>query len=309
MSIPTSLCVCLFLLVSVQCSLSPADSAGLGGTFRDCLVSQPQSLGQCMAVGAISRLQDLDANPEFDLVDGVTLVKDNTQEYREDYNFAGTDTSSFRSIMDTFNHVFSNRNTQFSMDFLYPGLGMQLAPSSTPGGVLEFVLDPQREAANAYSLKEAGTGTLLARQFVLPFILGLKFKVATILPILFGILALLAKKAIVISKLALVVSSAFGLGTLLFGGAGASAASHSGSGVSLGYQGQNHHHSQHFNPGFGGHKYHDEDINIQNIAYRGAVNTKDQFRYSDDVSEREEKSKGRNFAWSEDDKVKKVTAN
>lgn len=61
------------------------------------------------------------------------------------------------------------------------------------------------------------SGRLLARQFILPILLGFKFKVASLVPILFGVLALLAKKALIISKLALVLVSAFGLGSLVFG--------------------------------------------------------------------------------------------
>lgn len=47
--------------------------------------------------------------------------------------------------------------------------------------------------------------------------MGFKFNIATLVPILFGIIAILAKKALVVSKLALVISSAAGLGSLLFG--------------------------------------------------------------------------------------------
>lgn len=61
------------------------------------------------------------------------------------------------------------------------------------------------------------SGRLLTRQFLLPFLLGFKFNIASLVPILFGVLALLAKKALVISKLALVLVSAFGLGSLVFG--------------------------------------------------------------------------------------------
>lgn len=48
-------------------------------------------------------------------------------------------------------------------------------------------------------------------------LLGLKIKVISLLPIIFGFLALIAKKALVLSKLSLIVSAALGLGTLLLG--------------------------------------------------------------------------------------------
>lgn len=66
---------------------------------------------------------------------------------------------------------------------------------------------------------------------------------ATLVPILFGLLALLAKKALIISKAALVVSSSLALGSILFG---------SGSGPHGG-----HHHNHHFgHHGSGGHHHH-----------------------------------------------------
>ncbi|KAF5286529.1 hypothetical protein FQR65_LT12533 [Abscondita terminalis] len=104
----------------------------------------------------------------------------------------------------------------WDMSVLYPGLAMRVAPSGSPGGVLEFVLDPHREALSQQSLKEASTGRLIARQFLLPFLLGFKFNVATLIPIIFGLLAIIAKKFILVSKIGLIVSSAIGLGALLF---------------------------------------------------------------------------------------------
>ncbi|KAJ8965809.1 hypothetical protein NQ314_003895, partial [Rhamnusium bicolor] len=103
--------------------------------------------------------------------------------------FSPTCLFNFRSIVDTFRQVFSKRSMRWDMGFLYPGLAMHVSPSTNPGGTLEFILDPHREAINVHSLKESST--------------------ATIIPILFGALALLAKKAILISKLALILSSAF----------------------------------------------------------------------------------------------------
>lgn len=79
------------------------------------------------------------------------------------------------------------------------------------------------------------------RQFVVPFLMGFKFNIATIVPILFGILALIAKKAVIVSKLALIASSAFALGTLFF----------NNNNNRLQYQTYQSQNGQ-FNPGFGG---------------------------------------------------------
>lgn len=71
-------------------------NSSLEDTFRYCLLSQSQStLGHCFGVGAMNKLQSLENSPEFDLVDGVTLTRD-AREFREAYNFADGDPSSFR---------------------------------------------------------------------------------------------------------------------------------------------------------------------------------------------------------------------
>lgn len=67
--------------------------------FRQCLISTPggtTSLSYCLGVGAISKLRSLDADREFDIVDGVTFAKDEQQQPREDYNFVDKDPGDFR---------------------------------------------------------------------------------------------------------------------------------------------------------------------------------------------------------------------
>jgi hypothetical protein len=52
----------------------------------------------------------------------------------------------------------------------------------------------------------------MTRKFVLPFLLGLKFNLATLLPLILGAIILISKKAAFLSKLALFISGMFGLG-------------------------------------------------------------------------------------------------
>lgn len=65
---------------------------------------------------------------------------------------------NFRSIVDSFDHVFSKRAMRWDMDFIYPGLSMRISPSLSPYGLLEFVMDPNQDALNAHVVKEIGTG-------------------------------------------------------------------------------------------------------------------------------------------------------
>lgn len=61
---------------------------------------------------------------------------------------------------------------------------------------------------------------MLTRNFVVPFLLGLKFNLATLLPLIFGGLILLSKKALILGKIALFVSGLFGYGSLFTPGIG-----------------------------------------------------------------------------------------
>lgn len=68
------------------------------------------------------------------------------------------------------------------------------------------------------------TARILANRFLIPFLLGIKFNLLTILPLFFGGIILLCKKAAFLAKIALYVSglvgfgSAFSLGGLAGGG-------------------------------------------------------------------------------------------
>ncbi|XP_030768094.1 uncharacterized protein LOC115891693 [Sitophilus oryzae] len=306
----------LFLLLSTllvgTSTLSMPGQSTLSDTFKQCLISyQPSSdLGKCVGLTAISRLQTIDSNPEFDLVDGLTFSRDATQEYRDGtYNYADQDPSDLRSIVGTFDHVFGKRAMKWDMSFIYPGLTMRVAPSFSPTGMLEFVLDSNREALNVHRIKEAGTGRLLARQFLVPLLLGFKFNIGTLLPIIFGTLVLIAKKAVLLSKIALIVSSALGLGSLLF---------NYGNSYGGGTSEQYYHNGAQYHPTtFGSHYkgvYNEEYIPQEQLQYRGLNDAPmDQFKLYgslpdtfDRSSEEKQQKTGRNFVWSEDEKHAKT---
>lgn len=86
--------VCFFAVIKNSgCTVTKSTSEE---TFKQCLVSQPSaSLGYCLGVGAISKLQTWDNDPQFDVIDGVTFSRDD-QQYREAYNFIDRDPSDFR---------------------------------------------------------------------------------------------------------------------------------------------------------------------------------------------------------------------
>lgn len=59
------------------------------------------------------------------------------------------------------------------------------------------------------------SGRLLAKQYLLPFLLGLKFNLVALVPLLFAGICLLLKKSLFLAKLAIYVSSFLGLGGVL----------------------------------------------------------------------------------------------
>ncbi|XP_044727546.1 uncharacterized protein LOC123291247 [Chrysoperla carnea] len=260
--------ICLILLCVIKIVLSIQRSFEQDeSTFTECLrTGQAQSVMACAGLTALNKLQSLQSEQSYTLVDGFTLINDinnNEQQHTRGIPILERDPSDFRGIFDAVGTALSQRSMHWDMSTIYPGLGLRLGPSYGASGVLEFVLDPIRETMG--SVKEtSSTARLLTRQLLVPFLLGFKFNTATLVPILFGILALLAKKAVIISKLALVISSALGLGSLLFGAGGGGPAGFGGYGQQppFGFGGHNGvHYSDRFsahplNVGGSGHFHH-----------------------------------------------------
>ena len=55
----------------------------------------------------------------------------------------------------------------------------------------------------------------MVRHLLLPFLLGFKFNLASLIPLLFGFLLILTKKALLLTKIALVISGLLGWNSLL----------------------------------------------------------------------------------------------
>ncbi|KAI4461715.1 hypothetical protein MML48_5g00010390 [Holotrichia oblita] len=167
--------------------------------------------------------------------------------------------------------------------------------------VLRDAYREEYEAANADIINSnylIVSGRLLARQYLVPLLLGLKFNVASIFPILFGALALLISKAAIISKLAFVISTAYALSGVVF-------TNHESSCHQNYYQPT-------LNPAFGGHydlRYKNEDYADSYLKGKNLFGDQIRLRGSipvDEVFTREAKQvqTGRNFAWSDDDEKK-----
>lgn len=91
---------------------------------------------------------------------------------------------------------------------------------------------------------------IMTKKFILPFLLGLKFNLATLLPLILGAIILISKKAALLSKLAIFISTFFGIGGIaslagLSGGLGGGLGGGFGGGFGGGYGGG------HISPGYG----------------------------------------------------------
>lgn len=64
-------------------------------SFEQCLVSQPGALGTCLGVGALSKLQSIDDDPAYNVLDGITLLR-NEHLPRSAGSFLDRDPTNFR---------------------------------------------------------------------------------------------------------------------------------------------------------------------------------------------------------------------
>uniref|UniRef100_A0AAG5D2Z3 Protein osiris 10 n=1 Tax=Anopheles atroparvus TaxID=41427 RepID=A0AAG5D2Z3_ANOAO len=195
-------------------------------TFDYCVRMTPSpGLLRCAGQQALTSLQFLEEANNFTLANGLLMIKDESlaASSRIIPNIIDSDPLDFRGILENAGTVMAQRQMLWDMGIIYPGLKLKLGPTLGAPGVLEFVLDPAAQNDERSLFEEKSTGR---RNFVVPFLLGLKFNLATLLPLVFGGLILLSKKALILGKIALFLSGMFGYGSLLtpaiagFGGFG-----------------------------------------------------------------------------------------
>ncbi|XP_049547967.1 uncharacterized protein LOC125959199 [Anopheles darlingi] len=198
--------------------------------FDYCIRRAPSpGLLRCAGQQALSSLQFLEEANNFTLATGVLMIKDDSlPASRIIPNFIDRDPLDFRGILENAGAVMAQRQMLWDMGIIYPGLKLKLGPTAGAVGILEFVLDPAAAQNDERSLfEEKSTARILTKSFVVPFLLGLKFNLATLLPLVFGGLILLSKKALILGKIALFLSGMFGYGSFFapslvggFGGGG-----------------------------------------------------------------------------------------
>ncbi|XP_013165457.1 PREDICTED: uncharacterized protein LOC106116242 [Papilio xuthus] len=190
--------------------------------LNKCLsVKRGAEVGVCFGEELLANLNHYDETESFSLATGVSFLRDEKTP-RGLGNFLDKDPLDYRSIMEDASELISKRSLHWDMSGLCPGLAMRIGPTLS-NGVLEFVLDPRIKDRGYQNHGELTTGRLLVRNLLVPFLLGLKFHIATLLPLLLGLVLLASKKAFLIAKIALAAATLFsvnGYGGQYFSGFG-----------------------------------------------------------------------------------------
>ncbi|XP_030371683.1 uncharacterized protein LOC115621973 [Scaptodrosophila lebanonensis] len=181
--------------------------------FKQCVrdAKRPR-LSECLGRSALNFIQRFDERENVSFVEDFVAVKSENAAARSLVNVLDTDPVDFRGILENAGAVMGQRSLEWHMDGIYPGLMFKIGPTADANSVAEFVLDNGVQDERQFGYEEPTTGRLLAKQYLLPFLLGLKFNLVALVPLLFAGICLLLKKSLFLVKLAIYVSSFLGLG-------------------------------------------------------------------------------------------------
>ncbi|XP_050685279.1 uncharacterized protein LOC126979787 [Leptidea sinapis] len=278
--------------------------------LNECLgVQRGVELGVCFGKEVLNKLNDYDEAESFSLANGVAFVRDEKTP-RDIGSFLDKDPMDFRAIMEDASNLISKRSLHWDLGVVYPGLVMRIGPTLA-NGVLDFIIDPRIKDRAYHNHGEASTGRLLARNLLVPFLLGIKFHISTLLPLLLGLLLLASKKAFLLAKLALLAVTVFSgsgyggggyfggsLGSTNFGPSLSSYTSHESPG---------HYHAHHSSGGYYRHPHHVEYYKEKSAEQTtGSPISPDELRDRLErlfVTKKDELDEGkirnaRNFAWT-----------
>ncbi|CAG4970433.1 unnamed protein product [Colias eurytheme] len=177
-------------------------------TNLNACLNEERGAAVCFGKELLHKLNNYDEADSFSLANGVSFVRDEKTP-RDISAFLDKDPMDFRSIMEDASNLISKRSLHWDMGMVYPGLVMRIGPTLA-NGVLDFVIDPRiKDRTYQPQGENQSTGRLLARNLLVPFLLGIKFNISTLLPILLGLLLLASKKAFLLAKVALLAVTLF----------------------------------------------------------------------------------------------------
>ncbi|XP_076758715.1 uncharacterized protein LOC143428026 [Xylocopa sonorina] len=211
--------MCLLLLVStgITVILEPTEESILSNdhptsfneAFGACLARKEISTLECVNRGALSALQSFNHEDNLDFGEVHLERADGYGRELVDWDY---DPKDFGNIVKAATKLIERRSFKWNLDKVYPGLQLQAGPMLNGNGILEFVMN---ERSTAFADRQAGPGRQMMRHLLIPFLLGFKFNLASLIPLLFGFLLLLTKKALLLTKIALLISGLLGWNSML----------------------------------------------------------------------------------------------
>ncbi|XP_050460814.1 uncharacterized protein LOC126856394 [Cataglyphis hispanica] len=214
--------LCLLVLVSTSFTviMEPREHITLDNehsySFNEalgiCLSKKEHGTFECVNRGILSALQSWH---DKDTLEFGKMRLDRAEGYSRDFLDLDYDPKDFGNIIKAATRLMERRNIKWNLDNLYPGLQMRVGPMLNRDGILEFVLNER--AASYNDRQTSGPGRQLTRHILLPFLLGFKFNLASLIPLMFGFLLIVTKKALLLTKVALFLSGLLGWNTLFSG--------------------------------------------------------------------------------------------
>uniref|UniRef100_A0A2S2Q711 Uncharacterized protein n=1 Tax=Sipha flava TaxID=143950 RepID=A0A2S2Q711_9HEMI len=155
-------------------------------------------------------------------------------------HYTGDNPYNIGAVVEAASSLLSRRTFCWDMSALYPGLQMRIGPTFNGRGMIDFVVDQRKQLDE----RSFGYGHMIFKRSFLPNLLTTQISVATVIPLIFAALYFLTKKAFLLSKFALIITSVVGYGSLFL--------QHSGKpfGHSFGYRHPSYH------PVADGHHHH-----------------------------------------------------
>ncbi|XP_076382682.1 uncharacterized protein LOC143260587 [Megalopta genalis] len=211
-----SFCLLIFVSTGITVLMEPKeepilnaeDPASFTEAFGTCLARKEYGTIECVNRGALSALQGLNQNDNLEFGDARLERADGFGRDLLDWDY---DPKDFGSIVKAATRLMERRSLKWNLDNLYPGLQLRAGPMLNGNGMLEFVLN-DRQAV--FADRQFGPGRQMVRHLLVPFLLGFKFNLVSLVPLLFGFLLLVTKKALILTKLALFVSGLLGWNSL-----------------------------------------------------------------------------------------------
>ncbi|XP_014599871.1 PREDICTED: uncharacterized protein LOC106784629 [Polistes canadensis] len=171
--------------------------------FGTCLSNKEYGTLECANRATLSVLQSFNEQDELNFGN---FRLERAEGYGRELLELDYDPNNIQNVFKAAVRLIERRNMKWNLDRFYPGLRMRVGPMINANGLLEFVLD---EIPPSYDDKQSGTGRQLTRH-LLPFLMGFKFNLVSLIPILFGLLLIVSKKALLLIKVALLISSLLG---------------------------------------------------------------------------------------------------